>query len=927
MPRTSSPTNLKDSQLIISIKQEIENKNWLSVRDSVVEAYQQRLSEIEQKRGQLSEEEFKKKRFKRLSETELMTLALCFLSRLIELNKNKTDTEDTIASLCEAETALLEQGYPKETIAKNHHGIYLNLIREAIASRQLPLNQQNSYSFDIIKQDTGQKETIQQHYAQLYLKYDPEDYLSFKKDGKGRNNIKQDKPQPIILPKYIDKVNQLLQSDSYTELAVGIAAATGRRFSEVMQRGTISLPENLGSEYKFLFEGQLKKNQAQSYLTYSLVPSSVVVEAISRFRELPKIKELEGASIKKINTLTNPTVNYQVKRHFQDTGIISVLESEQAVTVQNLRGAYGAIATHFFCPSLAQFPRFLSSSLGHLIGSELSDRSLSSSTEHYFHYYLVNGNLERMTELGVKLSGTSSIVGTTPLQEEKSDDYKGAVKAQGLLSDAAKTKTPTLKQENEPNYLKVVIDLLESENIWAKVTGLVAVTGLMPNLLLQQLFFKEVKANNLILYRDQLHSLNTPLNRLVTLVDAQIVMETIVLLRASEEIQSIKLHKTGNEFNACVSGYAKEYLITMGVDSFNELVEQYLSFLPSAPEIEKGKMEVKDTSALIHTYTSTRTEFDRLMAQLGTETQHETLVKIIELANVVLDNEANPVQNALESQKDTEIAQLKEILISKDKEINQLSKAITSFESEVTQLQTEITEAKTTIALFKTASSEAQQAHTELETKTDQLQDQVQKLRDLLFEKEQTIATLQTDLANSSVLVNEQSAIIDSHKSEPLSESAQLTQAMLTLTSVITKLSDQLSTKEKTEPNLNYRGSSQESEIKQVAPVNRANKSQKTITKRSRSKKNEQIEKAIAFVMQHNLNSSHEERWMISFPVLADLLGTSLTPITAFFNNEENQQLVKEVAQHHQDLGLTNNTHNRSYHPKQKITQFLKLPD
>ncbi|WP_219907719.1 IS1 family transposase [Aphanothece hegewaldii] len=74
MPRTSSPTNLKDSQLVISIKQEIDSKGWQAVRNSVVIAYQQRLSDIEQKRGQLSDDEFKKKRFKRLSETELMTL-------------------------------------------------------------------------------------------------------------------------------------------------------------------------------------------------------------------------------------------------------------------------------------------------------------------------------------------------------------------------------------------------------------------------------------------------------------------------------------------------------------------------------------------------------------------------------------------------------------------------------------------------------------------------------------------------------------------------------------------------------------------------------------------------------------------------------------------------------------------------------------
>jgi hypothetical protein len=79
--------------------------------------------------------------------------------------------------------------------------------------------------------------------------------------------------------------------------------------------------------------------------------------------------------------------------------------------------------------------------------------------------------------------------------------------------------------------------------------------------------------------------------------------------------------------------------------------------------------------------------------------------------------------------------------------------------------------------------------------------------------------------------------------------------------------------------------------------------------------------------MQHNRIAPLEDRWLIFYTVLADLLGISLTPITNFFNDQKNQQLVKEVAQHHQDLGLNNNTHNRSYHPKQKITKVLKMPD
>jgi hypothetical protein len=908
MPRTTSPTNLPNSQLALLIKQEIESKGWQAVRDSVVFAYQLGLSEIEQKRGQLSEAEFKKKRFKRLSETELMTLALCFLLRLIELNKNSKDTEDTIASLCEAETSLLEQGYPKETIAKNHYGIYLNLIREAITSGQLQLTQDNSYCFDIIKQDTGQKETIQQHYAQLYLKYDPEDYLNFKKDGKGRNNIKQDKPQPIILPKYIDKVNQLLQSDSYTELAVGIAAATGRRFSEVMQRGTISIPENPKSDYEFLFEGQLKKNQPSAYLTYSLVPSRVVVDAIARFRELPKIKELVGASIKKINTVTNPTVNYQVKKHFQDTGIMQVLESEQAVTVQNLRGAYGAIATHFFCPSLAQFPRFLSSSLGHLIGSELCDRALSSSTEHYFHYYLINGNGERITELGVK----------------KDEAFSVAV----LLPDTAKNQQMAFLQMDEPNFLKVAVDLLENDDLWAKVTGLVAVTGLMPNLLLHQLIFKDVNDDRLILYRDQVHSLNQPLNRLVTLVDALSVMKAIVQLRAKGEIQQQKRTKTGNEFNAYATEQVKEYLTVLGVDSFEQLVEQYQSFIPSAPVL-KEEIEIKDTPALIHTFASTRALFEQLMVQLGTETQDETLVKILELANVALGKESEPAQLEHESEKDLEIAQLKEILITKDKEINRLNKAITLRDEQITQLQTRLTKTENIKAEQETALLQAHQAHQKLSTQTDQLQDEVQRLHNLLHEKEQAIASLQTALADSELLITERKTPQTLEPSEPLSESAQLTKAMLTLTGVISQLTQQFSSP--LQRGKINRGLVNPETTTQNLSISQSKKpsGSKTVDKpqRSRSATSERIKNAIAYLMQHNLNSPLEDRWLISYTVLADLLGISLTPITAFFNDEKNQQLVSAIAQHHLDLGLTNNTHNRTYHPKQKITQFLKMPD
>lgn len=155
------------------------------------------------------------------------------------------------------------------------------------------------------------------------------------------------------------------------ELPIAIAAASGRRFSELII-GRFSLPQSLTSPYQFLFEGQLKKSGPTSaYLTHSIVPATILIDAICRFRAIPKVQALQSAGFRQINDTLNAAVNYHVRQHFETTGIIAVLEEESRVTIQNLRGVYGEIATHFFCPNRAAFPRFLSSQLGHLIGNEI----------------------------------------------------------------------------------------------------------------------------------------------------------------------------------------------------------------------------------------------------------------------------------------------------------------------------------------------------------------------------------------------------------------------------------------------------------------------------------------------------------------------------------------------------------------------------
>lgn len=434
MPRTRTPKiSPSELQLIENFQAEISRLGWLTVRNQIVTQYEQSLHDYFHNRG-LSLDEISQKRLKRLSKNDILTLSLCFLARLIELQQTGQDTEDTIDQLCQSETKLLERGYPKATIAKNHHPQYIKLVRHAALTGDLILTEQNSYTISVFNPEREAIEDVRCHYIQLYLKYETNFYLGLNKLTTANNNIKQDNPKPVKLKPYLEKVQYLLHSPSCSELATGIAIVTGRRFSELVL-GQFSLPtDSAAGFYQYLFEGQLKKSDtADAFLTYSLIPASVLVDAIARFRSLSEIQSLisKSASPTEINETINSAVNYQVQQHFQRTGIVEVLEKESRVTIHNLRGVYGEIATYFFCANRASFPRFLSFKLGHLIGSDAVNLRNSPSTEHYFHYYLVDEDDRTIHSMGVKLAQS------IPNEEEL--DYFSSDKIESAISDNQRT--------------------------------------------------------------------------------------------------------------------------------------------------------------------------------------------------------------------------------------------------------------------------------------------------------------------------------------------------------------------------------------------------------------------------------------------------------------------------------------------------------
>ncbi len=73
------------------------------------------------------------------------------------------------------------------------------------------------------------KRITTEHWALTYLKYSRAHYEQFAQSTIRNNNLKQDSLQPVNLSLYLERVSSLLESDDPLELAIALAAVTGRR--------------------------------------------------------------------------------------------------------------------------------------------------------------------------------------------------------------------------------------------------------------------------------------------------------------------------------------------------------------------------------------------------------------------------------------------------------------------------------------------------------------------------------------------------------------------------------------------------------------------------------------------------------------------------------------------------------------------------
>ncbi|RMH41289.1 MAG: hypothetical protein D6694_09250 [Gammaproteobacteria bacterium] len=247
---------------------------------------------------------------------------------------------------------------------------------------------------------------IYPHWGLKHLLYPNEVYQGLKNVSIARNNRKQDELRPVDPQRFVSTAERLLDGQSPHEWAVGLLALTGRRFSEGIAKGEFKPTTH---PYAIAFRGQLKKGiqnpeDAQTFVIATLSKADKVLRAIERLRAHPRVQELAGLTPDEINSRSNTTVRHTIKREFEDTGIIPVLEGEKSVSAHNLRGCYAEIAIHFFCPPNQGAHRFIQAHLGHVIGEQEMDcRKNAGATEHYFHYRLTDSAGTQLSQKGILL--------------------------------------------------------------------------------------------------------------------------------------------------------------------------------------------------------------------------------------------------------------------------------------------------------------------------------------------------------------------------------------------------------------------------------------------------------------------------------------------------------------------------------------------
>ena len=230
------------------------------------------------------------------------------------------------------------------------------------------------------------KAIMEEHPALDDVGFSPEEWTEINMPSE--QAVARRSAKPIADPNGIARrAAVLLDSDSWSEIAAGLAVATGRRAAEVMQTANFEQ----ASQWSVWFIGALKRHGEPEELRFeipTLVKADSVITATRRLRQM---LNTDGMSNREINRAYSHAIAQACDRTFTD--IVPPREGKDNLYTHLFRAVYSTIATFWYCPPNVPELEFRAAIQGHykiLEEGETEPRRSLAASRHYFDYEIAD---------------------------------------------------------------------------------------------------------------------------------------------------------------------------------------------------------------------------------------------------------------------------------------------------------------------------------------------------------------------------------------------------------------------------------------------------------------------------------------------------------------------------------------------------------
>ena len=259
-------------------------------------------------------------------------------------------SRNQIQNICRQEIALLEEGYPRLTLASDYIPKYRKAIEQAISDGMFRLNRNTTHSFAHRQRVTGFVEHRTEHWALTFFKYGRAVYEDLDPRSAQPDRSPSSGLPDVVLQDYLDKLQQLLRSPDKFQIrhqVVAISGLTGLRLRELFAPGNFTITDH---PYLIHFEAQTPEGDSFEVLT--LMPAVDLILEILNFRasfDIAQMMQLqEKERVQAINKF-DAQVNRECHKYLGED-IVPLLDQRRRVTLVNLRFVWEAICVGMFCP-------------------------------------------------------------------------------------------------------------------------------------------------------------------------------------------------------------------------------------------------------------------------------------------------------------------------------------------------------------------------------------------------------------------------------------------------------------------------------------------------------------------------------------------------------------------------------------------------